>query len=103
MTDDGDDDEDDGVVRYYRADDKHAEDHENEENRTPISAERSFSMEDAPPTDEGRRGVEQDMTKRGGGTWGRGEGRGHRGRICSQCCVELGTQGEVRCLGCLET
>jgi len=25
----------------------------------------------------------------------------HRGRICSRCCVERGTEGEVWCLGCL--
>lgn len=25
----------------------------------------------------------------------------HRGIICSQCCVERGIDGEVRCLGCL--
>jgi hypothetical protein len=26
---------------------------------------------------------------------------GHRGMVCSQCCVERGVDGEVRCLGCL--
>lgn len=27
--------------------------------------------------------------------------RGHRDRICSRCCVERGTEGEVWCSGCL--
>lgn len=38
-------------------------------------------------------------------TWGKGggTGTGHRGRICSQCCVEEGPEGEVICLGCLGT
>jgi hypothetical protein len=26
---------------------------------------------------------------------------GHRGRICSRCCVEKGVEGDVWCLGCL--
>lgn len=30
-----------------------------------------------------------------------GKVQGHRGRICSRCCVERGTEGEVWCLGCL--
>lgn len=30
-----------------------------------------------------------------------GNVKGHRGRICSRCCVERGTEGEVWCLGCL--
>ncbi|KAI1322278.1 hypothetical protein F5Y16DRAFT_42692 [Xylariaceae sp. FL0255] len=36
----------------------------------------------------------------GGGdtTW---SGRGHREVICSQCCVERGSEGDVVCLGCL--
>ncbi len=25
----------------------------------------------------------------------------HKGMICSRCCVERGTEGEVWCLGCL--
>jgi hypothetical protein len=28
---------------------------------------------------------------------------GHRGRICSRCCVERGAEGDVWCLGCLRT
>lgn len=102
-----DDDDEDDHARHYRPEcddgNNHAEDEEDEENRSPRSAERSIAMEDAPAADEGLRGVGQDKTSRGGDTWGWGEGRGHRGRICSQCCVELGTQGEVRCLGCLES
>jgi hypothetical protein len=30
-----------------------------------------------------------------------GEVWGHRDMVCSQCCVERGVDGEVRCLGCL--
>lgn len=29
------------------------------------------------------------------------QGSGHRNVICSRCCVERGTQGDVVCLGCL--
>lgn len=36
-------------------------------------------------------------------TWGQSGGRGHRARICSQCCVEEGLEGDVICLGCLGT
>lgn len=28
-------------------------------------------------------------------------GGGHRGVVCSRCCVERGVDGEVWCLGCL--
>jgi hypothetical protein len=28
-------------------------------------------------------------------------GLGHRRKICSECCVEEGPEGEVWCLGCL--
>jgi hypothetical protein len=42
-------------------------------------------------------------SKGGGGGWLGKEGRdwGHRGMVCSRCCVERGVDGEVRCLGCL--
>lgn len=29
------------------------------------------------------------------------KGQGHKGMVCSRCCVERGTEGEVWCLGCL--
>lgn len=29
------------------------------------------------------------------------DGTQHRGMVCSRCCVERGTEGEVLCLGCL--
>ncbi|ROW18299.1 hypothetical protein VPNG_00123 [Cytospora leucostoma] len=68
----------------------------------------SYSMEDAPAGDNQEHGPQrndlapdQDPTNRGG-TWEDGN-RGHRGRICSQCCVEKGPEGEVICLGCLES
>lgn len=73
---------------------------EDEGNHSPSQMERSFTMDDAPGAEEGPDAGQHGPNK--GGTWGRGEGRGHRERICSQCCVELGTEGEVRCLGCLE-
>ncbi|KAI0199152.1 hypothetical protein F4808DRAFT_222232 [Astrocystis sublimbata] len=34
------------------------------------------------------------------GHWSRSS-RGHRSVICSQCCVEQGSEGDVVCLGCL--
>lgn len=38
----------------------------------------------------------------GEGAEGWGEnGIKHRGMVCSRCCVERGTEGEVLCLGCL--
>ena len=40
---------------------------------------------------------EGDDTRNQDGTWG----TGHRGMVCSRCCVERGTEGEVLCLGCL--
>lgn len=63
---------------------------------------RSFSMEDAPPSAAEEIRLD-DRTNRGGTAWGKGGGRGHRGRICSQCCVEEGPEGEAVCLGCLGT
>ncbi|KUI67306.1 hypothetical protein VM1G_02672 [Cytospora mali] len=85
-------------------------DHDNREQEDTQTEhfDQSFSMEDAPigenPQHNTQRNdleADQDPTKRGG-TWGNGN-RGHRGRICSQCCVEQGPEGEVICLGCLES
>lgn len=36
--------------------------------------------------------------KKGEGGW---NARSHRGVICSRCCVEQGSEGDVVCLGCL--
>jgi hypothetical protein len=33
--------------------------------------------------------------------WKEGRTTGHRRMVCSRCCVEKGTEGEVCCLGCL--
>lgn len=33
--------------------------------------------------------------------WGKPSQCGHKRMICSRCCVEKGTEGEVWCLGCL--
>ncbi|CAJ2502015.1 Uu.00g048680.m01.CDS01 [Anthostomella pinea] len=38
----------------------------------------------------------------GGGEAAGWRGHGHREVICSQCCVERGSEGEVVCLGCLD-
>ncbi|TEY66806.1 hypothetical protein BOTCAL_0131g00170 [Botryotinia calthae] len=43
-----------------------------------------------------------EMGEEVGGKEGWGEkGMTHRGMICSRCCVERGTEGDVLCLGCL--
>lgn len=62
----------------------------------------SFNMEDAPPEDSqpDYESPRADHRKREG-TWVKEGGTGHRGRICSRCCVEEGVEGEVTCLGCL--
>ncbi|XXG94713.1 hypothetical protein Hte_000970 [Hypoxylon texense] len=36
-----------------------------------------------------------------GGFYEGWSGRGHRAMICSRCCVERGSEGDVVCLGCL--
>lgn len=64
--------------------------------------DQSLVMEDAPPSLRGKALIDHQM-RRGGTTWGKGGGRGHRRRICSQCCVEEGPEGEAVCLGCLGT
>lgn len=62
----------------------------------------SFNMEDAPPEDSQ---PDYDSSRAGHGiregTWVKEGGTGHRGRICSRCCVEEGMEGDVTCLGCL--
>lgn len=62
----------------------------------------SFHMEDAPPeeahVDYDRPRADHRIRE---GTWVKEGGTGHRGRICSRCCVEEGVEGEVTCLGCL--
>jgi hypothetical protein len=35
-------------------------------------------------------------------SWERPRGSEHRGKVCSRCCVEKGSEGEVWCLGCLK-
>lgn len=62
----------------------------------------SFSMEDAPAEDAHlyRDSPRADHRIREG-TWVKDGGTGHRGRICSRCCVEEGAEGDVTCLGCL--
>lgn len=80
---------------------EYTEDDNDEENRTPSGLEQPLCIDDAPSRQEKRDDME--LRTKHGGTWDRGRGRGHWGRICSQCCVERGPQGEVVCLGCLET
>ncbi|KAH7034993.1 uncharacterized protein B0I36DRAFT_360445 [Microdochium trichocladiopsis] len=64
----------------------------------------SFTMKDADdPENEDTRPNQPDT--RGGGRENRHasswRARGHRDVICSRCCVERGSEGEVVCLGCL--
>lgn len=56
----------------------------------------SFALqrEDSLKADSGKQVLE-------GKIWGDGTERGHKGMVCSRCCVERGTEGEVWCLGCL--
>jgi hypothetical protein len=46
---------------------------------------------------------EEDRGQEGEGAWNKDGIEGHRGRICSRCCVERGAEGDVWCLGCLRT
>lgn len=77
-------------------------DGEHEQGGGDIGNDRSFNMEDAPPEDSQ---PDYDSLranyKSRQGTWVKEGGTGHRGRICSRCCVEEGMEGEVTCLGCL--
>lgn len=64
----------------------------------------SFTMHDV--DDDGQeQELYSDGTKADGKGCGQQEegwrGRGHRSMICSQCCVERGSEGDVVCLGCL--
>ncbi|KAI1750963.1 hypothetical protein F4782DRAFT_507403 [Xylaria castorea] len=88
-------------------------------NRTPTEAEdlsASFTMQDVDDEESVHNHAEktaatqkpQQRQKKGEGggdgdedavrSW---NGRGHRGVICSRCCVEQGSEGDVVCLGCL--
>lgn len=83
-----------------RDEETNSEHEQGEENNT--GNEQSFNMEDAPPEDAhiDYDGPRADHRIREG-TWVKEGGTGHRGRICSRCCVEEGVEGEVTCLGCL--
>ncbi|KAI1828043.1 hypothetical protein F4861DRAFT_490419 [Xylaria intraflava] len=45
--------------------------------------------------------TQQRQKKGEGGGAGSWNGHGHREVICSRCCIERGSEGEVVCLGCL--
>ncbi|KAI2636192.1 hypothetical protein GGS21DRAFT_514996 [Xylaria nigripes] len=47
------------------------------------------------------RKTQQRQKKGEGGEVGSWTGHGHRAVICSRCCIERGSEGEVVCLGCL--
>lgn len=83
-----------------RDEETNSEHEQGEENNT--GNEHSFNMEDAPPEDAH---IDYDSPRADHrireGTWVKEGGTGHRGRICSRCCVEEGVEGEVTCLGCL--
>ncbi|SPO00832.1 uncharacterized protein DNG_03580 [Cephalotrichum gorgonifer] len=63
---------------------------------------RSFCMDDAPehrPEDEERKDEEERRDKEDEGR--KGWAGGHKGVVCSRCCIEMGPDGEIACLGCL--
>lgn len=53
------------------------------------------------PTAPQRPEQKQRKGEGGGDADGSWNGSGHRRVICSQCCVERGSEGDVVCLGCL--
>ncbi|KAI1397414.1 hypothetical protein F4819DRAFT_85967 [Hypoxylon fuscum] len=59
----------------------------------------SFTMQDIDDCthDQGQ----SEKHRKGGGPDEGWTGRGHREMICSRCCVERGSEGDVVCLGCL--
>ncbi|POS70156.1 hypothetical protein DHEL01_v211448 [Diaporthe helianthi] len=98
---------------HYGADEQEEEDAEvlmrdedtigaHEQGEGGTGNDHSFNMEDAPPEDSQPNddNLRADYKDRQG-TWVKQGGTGHRGRICSRCCVEEGMEGEVTCLGCL--
>jgi hypothetical protein len=48
--------------------------------------------------DSGYEGGDEDRDAR---VWEKGRLKEHKRMVCSQCCVERGTEGEVWCLGCV--
>ena len=63
----------------------------------------AFSFEFENPVD-GQGGIlEGGLGEEGRKPWEKVRIEGHRGRICSRCCVERGAEGDVWCLGCLRT
>ena len=63
-----------------------------EERRSSYSGEGDGFRSDI----EGNNGGQED----GEGRWEKDRVMGHRRKVCRDCCVELGAEGEVRCLGC---
>ncbi|KAI1383261.1 uncharacterized protein F4822DRAFT_419943 [Hypoxylon trugodes] len=60
----------------------------------------SFTMRDV--DDDISNDQESDeKQEKGGGPEDGWMGRGHREMVCSRCCVERGSEGDVVCLGCL--
>jgi hypothetical protein len=57
---------------------------------------RSFHMDDAPPQREC--GTNEGGEASGNDGWA---ASGHRSVVCSRCCVEMGSDGDIACLGCL--
>ncbi|KAI0443626.1 hypothetical protein F4803DRAFT_549896 [Xylaria telfairii] len=84
-------------------------------NHIPTEAEdlsTSFTMQDADneesvqsqaekSTDTQKPQQKQKKGEGGGDGVGSWYGRGHHSVICSRCCVEKGSEGDVVCLGCL--
>jgi hypothetical protein len=64
----------------------------------------AFSFELDSPAGLDEHGVHfEGAGEEGRKAWQRDRIEGHRGRICSRCCVERGAEGDVWCLGCLRT
>ncbi|KAG8170123.1 hypothetical protein KVR01_000868 [Diaporthe batatas] len=87
----------DEVVEVLMRDEDNNEEHEQGGGGTGGDHPFNMKPEDSQPDYDSLR-VDY---KRRQGPWAKEGGRGHRGRICSRCCVEEGMEGEVTCLGCL--
>jgi hypothetical protein len=76
-----------------------------------LAGDGAFSFELDSPVEVGKQGWqicsgrsgEEGTEHLGRGVWHKGRIEGHRGRICSRCCVERGAEGDIWCLGCLRT
>ncbi|KAE9373423.1 hypothetical protein N431DRAFT_406906 [Stipitochalara longipes BDJ] len=63
----------------------------------------AFSFEFENPVHGQGETFERGGEEEGKKAWQKDRIEGHRGRICSRCCLERGAEGDVWCLGCLRT